>query len=191
MTWEVEYEKLPPKVKESGAICIEAQEAQEALRENEKWFRDYPDDLANVACKPDSFDNASYAGKMSEIITGLPLKGIIEHSLPILFAMGSQEIAPDVYEKGFKEGSRETPRAGTILVIEDEEVMADVLCVMLEEEGYRTLLARTGKEAAHIARTYDDDIDFAMLDNALSDMGGEEACSLIMETRPNLKAIVA
>jgi len=44
---------------------------------------------------------------------------------------------------------------GTILVVADEDVVIDVILVMLERLGYRILLAKTGKQAINIAKTFD------------------------------------
>jgi nitrogen-specific signal transduction histidine kinase/CheY-like chemotaxis protein len=79
---------------------------------------------------------------------------------------------------------------GTILFIEDEDVVIDVICAMLERLGYRVLLARTGKEAVSIAKSFDADIYLAILDILLPDLAGKEVCRHIMEARPNLKVIV-
>ena len=84
-----------------------------------------------------------------------------------------------------------TTGAGTILVIEDEDVVIDVMRPMLERIGYRILLARTGKEAVEIVRTFDGDIDLAILDIVLPDMEGGQVYPLIMEARPDLKVIVS
>ncbi len=79
---------------------------------------------------------------------------------------------------------------GTILVIEDEEMVMDVSRAMLGRLGYHVLGAVTGEGAIHIAKTYDGDIDLAILDVVLPDMGGEAIYSNIIGTRPNLKVIV-
>ena len=61
---------------------------------------------------------------------------------------------------------------------------------MLERLGYSMLVAKTGKEAVDIAKTFEGDIDLAILDIVLPDMGGKDVFPLIMEARPNLKVIV-
>jgi len=78
----------------------------------------------------------------------------------------------------------------TILVIEDEDLVIDVVHQILEGLGYRILLAKTGNEAVNIAKTFDGDIDLALLDIVLPDMDGNKLYPLIMKTRPNLKVIV-
>jgi CheY-like chemotaxis protein len=79
---------------------------------------------------------------------------------------------------------------GTILVIEDEEPLVGLFSEILEMLGYRVLLARTGKEAVELAKTFDGQIDLALLDIKLPDMDGGRVYPLIMEARPDMKVIV-
>ena len=78
----------------------------------------------------------------------------------------------------------------TVLVIEDEAMLLELDRKILEKLGYNVLEARTGKEAVHIARTFEGEIHLAILDIILSDMEGGAVYPLIMEARPNLKVIV-
>lgn len=52
------------------------------------------------------------------------------------------------------------------------------------------MVAKTGKDAIHIAETFDGDTDLALLDIKLPDMDGGKVYPLIMKARPNLKVIV-
>ena len=79
---------------------------------------------------------------------------------------------------------------GTILVVEDEDVVAEVTRVMLEMLGYRVMTAGTGKDAVHIAETFDGSIDLALLDIKLPDIDGRDLYPLMMKARSNLKVIV-
>ena len=79
---------------------------------------------------------------------------------------------------------------GTILLIEDEEIVMDVNRALLEWMGYHVLGAMTGEEAVNIAKNFDGDIDLAILDIILPDMQGGTVHPLIMKARPNLKVIV-
>ncbi len=78
----------------------------------------------------------------------------------------------------------------TVLVIEDEETVLEINRAILEKLGYRVLRARTGQEAVDIAKTFDGDIDAALLDIILPDMEGQVLYPLLMEARPNLKVIL-
>jgi len=79
---------------------------------------------------------------------------------------------------------------GTILVIEDEEPLLKMNRQILERLGYRVLEAMTGEEAVELAKTFDGQIDLALLDIKLPDIPGDKVYPLIMEARPNLKVIV-
>ncbi len=79
---------------------------------------------------------------------------------------------------------------GTILMIEDEDVVIEVTQTMLEMLGYRVMVAKTGKDAIHITETFDGQIDLALLDIKLPDMEGGKVYPLIMKARPDLKVIV-
>ena len=79
---------------------------------------------------------------------------------------------------------------GTVLIIEDEEMVVNVSRAALVELGYRVLEAKTGKEAIEIAETFDGQIDLALLDIKLPDIWGDMVYPLIMKARPNLKVIV-
>jgi CheY-like chemotaxis protein len=47
-----------------------------------------------------------------------------------------------------------------------------------------------GQEAVNIAKSYDGNIDLALLDIILPDIEGKEVYPQLMEARPNLKVIV-
>ena len=61
---------------------------------------------------------------------------------------------------------------------------------VLERLGYRVLEAMTGEKAVRLAKTFDGQIDLAILDIKLPDMTGDKVYPLIMEARPDLKVIV-
>ena len=69
--------------------------------------------------------------------------------------------------------------SGTILMIEDEDVVIEVTQAMLEMLGYRVMVAKTGKDAVHIAETFDGQIDLALLDIKLPDIDGGNLYPLI------------
>ncbi|MEA2039779.1 MAG: response regulator [Thermodesulfobacteriota bacterium] len=79
---------------------------------------------------------------------------------------------------------------GTILVIEDEEPVMKVTRAILERLGYSVLEAKTGQEAIDVVKTFDGDIDLAMLDILLPDMSGNAIYPFLMDARPDLKVIV-
>ena len=93
-------------------------------------------------------------------------------------------------EKPKKVKAEIATESGTILMIEDEDVVIEVTQAMLEMLGYRVMVAKTGKDATHIAETFDGQIDLALLDIKLPDIDGRNLYPLIMEARSNLKVVV-
>ena len=79
---------------------------------------------------------------------------------------------------------------GTILIVEDEEQILDVTRRILKRLGYHVLTARTGMEGVDIGRSYDGDIDLAIIDIYLSDMRGDVIYKLLKKARRNLKVII-
>ena len=80
--------------------------------------------------------------------------------------------------------------SGNILLIEDEESVMEVTQEFLDMMGYHVMCAKTGNEAVHIAKTFNGQIDLAILDMILPDMGGRDIYASLVEARPNLKVLV-
>jgi DNA-binding response OmpR family regulator len=80
--------------------------------------------------------------------------------------------------------------AGTILIIEDEEMISKAIQTMLKKFGFRALCANTGKKAIDVAKGYGEDIDLALLDIKMPDMEGGKIYQIIKEYRPKMGVIV-
>jgi two-component system cell cycle sensor histidine kinase/response regulator CckA len=78
----------------------------------------------------------------------------------------------------------------TILIIDDEESIRDIVRLMLERLGLDILEAKTGLAAVNLVKTYEGPIDLSLLDIGLPDIEGPELYPLIMEVRPEMKTIV-
>ena len=70
-------------------------------------------------------------------------------------------------------------KKGSVLVVDDEEIMRDVLETLLSAEGYRVDLARTGEEGleAYGRRAY----DVVLLDVSMPGMGGLRALEELLK----------
>jgi len=109
--------------------------------------------------------------------------------LPALEAR--EEVEAEVGERIVSAPAIDLPTGeATVLVIEDEEPLVKLFRKILEMLGYRVLEAMTGEEAVELAKTFNGQIDLALLDIKLPDMGGKQVYPLIMEARPHLKVIV-
>jgi two-component system cell cycle sensor histidine kinase/response regulator CckA len=92
------------------------------------------------------------------------------------------------------EAFQETENLGrhdTILIIEDEEVLRDLLKMMLEEDGIKVLAAGDGVEAVEIFEKHKDEIGLVLSDMGLPRMGGWDAFLKMKEISPHVKVILA
>jgi DNA-binding NtrC family response regulator len=79
-------------------------------------------------------------------------------------------------------------RKGTILVIDDEEVMRDVLESLLSAEGYRVDLARTGEEGLEKFR--ERPYDLVLLDVSMPGMGGIATLQELLRIDPEAVVVI-
>jgi len=79
----------------------------------------------------------------------------------------------------------------TILIVEDEEMLANLLSSILKDQGYNTLIAHDGQEGVNIFQSNSDKIDLVLSDMGLPRMGGYEMFMKIREINPAVKAILA
>ena len=80
---------------------------------------------------------------------------------------------------------------GTVLLVDDEEVILEVGEGLLETIGYRVLIARDGKEAVEVYRKNKDDIDIVLLDMVMPNMGGSEAYDRMKEINSKVKVLLS
>jgi two-component system cell cycle sensor histidine kinase/response regulator CckA len=86
-------------------------------------------------------------------------------------------------------GGRHGPGRGSILVVEDEELVRSVLVEALESQGYETLIARTGAEALEIADLYVGPIDLVLSDVVLPGITGPVVARALAGTRPEARIL--
>lgn len=78
----------------------------------------------------------------------------------------------------------------TVLVIDDDETLRELMESMLQRMGYNVLVAENGKNAIDTAESYGEKIDLAILDLFLPDIRGDRVGPKIMKIHPELKIIV-
>jgi len=79
----------------------------------------------------------------------------------------------------------------TILVTEDESEIRELLCALLESEGYAVYAACDGQEALEIVRAHLGEIQLLITDLGLPKLGGIELIKRAREIIPSLKIIAA
>lgn len=70
----------------------------------------------------------------------------------------------------------------TILIVDDEEKIRDVVASYLQFEGYTTVEASTGNQALELV--HGGNIDLIILDLMLPDMSGEDVCRALRQFSP-------
>ncbi len=93
--------------------------------------------------------------------------------------------------KSFKTSDEFVKGAGTVLLVDDEEVILQVSRELLEAMGYRALTARGGKEAIELYRKNQDEIDIVLLDMIMPNMGGGEVYDHLKEISPDIKVLLS
>lgn len=79
----------------------------------------------------------------------------------------------------------------TILLVEDEEMLLDLLDALLTEHGYHILRARDGVEAVEVYREHQSTISLVLSDMGLPRLGGWQAFQQMREINPRVKVILA
>jgi CheY-like chemotaxis protein len=121
-------------------------------------------------------------------------KGAVQvHSVPgrgssfkVLFSAAEeapQQIAHDVVSEDLR-------GAGTVLAIDDEELIRNFTRSALEAYGYRVLLAQNGQEGVRVFQERSSDIRLVLLDVAMPGMDGLETLTRIRRIRPDVAVLV-
>jgi len=80
---------------------------------------------------------------------------------------------------------------GTVLMVDDEEIILDVGVQMLEAMGYQTLIAQGGEEAVRVYSENKDRIDMIILDMIMPGMNGSDTFKALKEIDGDVKVILS
>jgi DNA-binding NtrC family response regulator len=78
----------------------------------------------------------------------------------------------------------------SILVVEDEDALRDLLRGVLGEKGYGVQTAGDGEEALSLYRLHQESIGAVLLDLDLPKMSGQDLLSKIQQMNPDVKVII-
>jgi PAS domain S-box-containing protein len=79
----------------------------------------------------------------------------------------------------------------TVLLVDDEEMVADVGGKMLKKLGYQIVLAESGRTALQLFEKMQDRIDLVILDMIMPDMGGSETFDQLKAISPDIKVLLS
>ena len=80
---------------------------------------------------------------------------------------------------------------GTILLVDDEEMVLEVGERFLKVMGYQVLTAREGREAIEVYQKHRDTIDLVLLDIIMPNMKGGEVFDRLKEINPEVKVLLS
>ena len=77
----------------------------------------------------------------------------------------------------------------TILLVEDEESVRELVSKVLQRNGYTILEARHGEEAVDLCTKFEGDIHLLVTDVVMPRMSGREVAETLQPTRPTMKVL--
>jgi two-component system cell cycle sensor histidine kinase/response regulator CckA len=121
-----------------------------------------------------SFVSAPGDGTNFEVL----LPCVIETALP-----GHDAISTD-------SGKEHRRPAGTVLIVEDEELLRLAVSKMLRNKGFRVMETEDGSSALELVRAHRDEIDVVLLDMTLPGITSQVVLKETLHMRPDLKVIL-
>ena len=82
-------------------------------------------------------------------------------------------------------------RHGTILGVEDEQLMLRLLEKFLSQQGYQVLIASDGEEAVEVYHLHRLEIDVVLLDVGLPKLTGWDVLLKMKEDNPDVRVVIA
>ena len=82
-------------------------------------------------------------------------------------------------------------RINTILFVDDQYVVIEPICMLLERFGYRVLIADSGAQAIAHLKKEGKKIDIVILDMLMPEMDGKETFAQLRGIRPDVPVLIA
>ncbi len=83
----------------------------------------------------------------------------------------------------------ETSGGETILLVEDETAILQMVAAMLESIGYTVLTSKTPDEAIRMAKDHSGQIDLLMTDVVMPEMNGRDLSNSLISIYPDIKCL--
>ncbi|MEA3358409.1 MAG: PAS domain S-box protein [Thermodesulfobacteriota bacterium] len=96
-----------------------------------------------------------------------------------------------IYDENAHEKMEIQTGEGTVLLVDDEEIVADVGTSILEKIGYYVLVAKSGEEALVVYKEKGELIDMVILDMIMPGMGGGETFEGLKQIDPSVKVLLS
>ena len=77
----------------------------------------------------------------------------------------------------------------TVLIVEDEPILRDLMRRILEKQDYRVLVAENGASAVDVARAHTEGIDLLITDIVMPGVDGFDVAAQLTEIHPTLRVL--
>jgi len=77
----------------------------------------------------------------------------------------------------------------TVLLVEDEHIVRNLACEILEMHGYRVLTASDGEKACRVCEEYPEEINLMITDVVMPVMSGRELAERVAQRRPRMAVL--
>lgn len=94
-----------------------------------------------------------------------------------------------IFSENPKKTTKKITRKETILIVDDEEYILELVGISLKQLQYNVYTASNGKEALKLYKDIMDTIDMVILDIVMPDMNGEECFQKMRELNPKVKVL--
>jgi CheY-like chemotaxis protein len=88
---------------------------------------------------------------------------------------------------------QEAPAGGaeTLLIVDDEEVLVELLHRLVERHGYKALSAMSGREALRLFDENRDKIDLVITDLMMPEMDGKQLAKELLKRDPSVRILIS
>jgi signal transduction histidine kinase/ActR/RegA family two-component response regulator len=98
-------------------------------------------------------------------------------------------ISEEKIEKNIVKTENLVSGTGTLLIVDDEEMIKETLKGMLESLNYKVIFAKDGKNALKMYKSHLDEIDAILMDIQMPVMDGVEAAEKILKINPKARIV--
>lgn len=117
-------------------------------------------------------------------------QGVVMPAKPLALAGAGESRQEQFVEARETAQSRALVGEGTILVVDDEKLVRDLVCAVLRYAGYRVEVAHDGFKALELIKA-DESICLTVLDMTMPTISGEETMRLIQVIRPRMAFLLS
>ena len=102
-------------------------------------------------------------------------------------------IPPDLYPQDLMDNNMLTTMnpTGTVLIIDDEIAVCEVVADMLDLIGYESMVAQSGIDGLAMYQAHASEIDLVLLDLTMPGLSGEETFAKLRQIDPDVRVIIS